>query len=78
MMIAIPASHWEAFRTLAVAEFAALLRERAAKVDLVRLQKARSNPKKPKRKRRYNRKRPPVSTFRLLQGRKGRRQGAKQ
>jgi len=78
MMIAIPAPHWEAFRRLSVVEFAELLRELASKVDMVRLQKARSNPKKPKRRRRYNRKRPHVSTFRLLQGRTGARQGAKQ
>jgi len=77
MMIAIPAPHWEAFRRLAVLEFAALLRELASKVDMVRLQKARSNLKKPKRRRRYNRKRPHVSTFRLLQGRTGARQRAK-
>jgi hypothetical protein len=78
MMIAIPAPHWEAFRRVSVVEFAALLRELASKVDMVRLQKARSNPKKPKRRRRYNRKRPHVSTFRLLQGRTSARQRAKQ
>jgi IS4 transposase len=71
MMIAIPAPHWEAFRTLSVREFAALLRELATRVDMERLQKAQSGPKRPKRKRRYSRKRPHVSTFRLLQARKG-------
>ncbi len=76
MMIALPAPHWQAFRTLSVTEFAAVLRELAARVDLVRLQKAPSRPKKPKPKRRYSRKRPHVSTFRLLQGRKGSAQGA--
>lgn len=70
MMIAIPASHWERFGSLPVAEFAAVLRELSAKVDMARLQKSRSRPKKAKPKRRHSKKRPHVSTFRILQARK--------
>jgi Transposase DDE domain len=76
MMIAIPAPHWQQFRTLSVQQFAAALRELAGKVDLARLQKARSGPKKPRPKRRYSKKRPHVSTFRILQARKAAKQRA--
>jgi hypothetical protein len=40
MMIAISAPHWQPFRTLSVAQFAAVLRDLAGKVDMARLQKA--------------------------------------
>jgi Transposase DDE domain len=76
MMIAIPAPHWQQFGRLCVAEFAAVMRTLAGKVDLARLQKARSGPKKPKPKRRYSKKRPHVSTFRILQARKAAKQRA--
>jgi hypothetical protein len=51
-------------------KFAAVLRELSAKVDMARLQKSRSRPKKTKPKRRHSKKRPHVSTFRILQARK--------
>ena len=76
MMIAIPAPHWQPFRRLSVAQFAAVLRDLAGKVDMARLQKARSGPKKPKPKRRYSKKLPHVSTFRILQARKAAKQRA--
>jgi hypothetical protein len=76
MMIAIPAPHWQQFRSLSVAQFAAVLRELAAKVDRARLQKARSGPKKPRPKRRYSKRCPHVSTFRILQARKAVKQQA--
>lgn len=76
MMIAIPAPHWQPFRTLSVAQFAAVLRDLAGQVDMARLQKARSGPKKQKPKRRYSKKRPHVSTFRILQARKAAKQRA--
>jgi len=77
MMIAIPPLHWQQFRTLSVKKFAALLRALASRVDMKRLQKAPSGPKKPRPKKRYNKKHPHVSTFRILQARKVAKQLAK-
>jgi IS4 transposase len=76
MMIAIPAPHWQQFRRLSVPQFAAVLRALAGQVDMARLQKARSGAKKPRPKRRYSKKRPHVSTFRILQARKAANQRA--
>jgi len=47
MMIAVPAKHWDIFRRLDVEDFAALLRELAAKIDLRRFRKHPRGPKKP-------------------------------
>jgi Transposase DDE domain len=77
MMIAIPPPHWQPFRTLSVKQFAALLRALASRVDMQRLQKAHSGPKKPRPKKRYNKKHPHVSTYRILQARKAAKQRAK-
>jgi hypothetical protein len=49
MMIAIPAAHWEYFRTLSVAEFAAALKAMAGRMDLDYYRKSIRGPKKPPR-----------------------------
>ena len=77
MMIAVPAPQWQPFRTLSVQQFAALLRALARRVDMKRLQKAHSGPKKPRPKKHYDKKHPHVSTYRILQARKTAKQLAK-
>lgn len=66
MMIAIPPEHWQHFRTLALAEFALLLKQLAAQVNLKRFfkQPRKSKSKTPPRVR--DPKHPHVSTARLL------------
>jgi IS4 transposase len=66
MMIAIPAQHWQSFRTLSLAELAVLLKQLAAQVDLKRFlkQPRKSKSKTPARAR--DPKHPHVSTARLL------------
>jgi len=46
MMIALPASEWEAYREMPLNEFASLLRELARKVKLDRFKKQKRGPKK--------------------------------
>jgi Transposase DDE domain len=77
MMIAIPAEHWRVFATMAVEQFAEVLRELASKVRLVRYQKHPRGPKKPPVKRRYSKKHPHVSTAQLLEARRAKKQAAK-
>jgi IS4 transposase len=66
MMIAIPSEHWQPFRTLSLAELAALLKQLAAQVNLERFlkQPRKSKSKTPPRVR--DPKHPHVSTARLL------------
>jgi hypothetical protein len=71
LMIALPAEDWLVFRTLPALAFAKLLREWASKVRLAAFRRHRRGPKKPKPKRKHNKKRPHVSTARLLEQRKG-------
>jgi hypothetical protein len=47
MMIAVPGRHWDIFRRLDTQEFAALLKELAARIDLRRFRKHPRGPKKP-------------------------------
>jgi IS4 transposase len=70
MMIAIPDEHWGAFGAMPAAQFAAFLREAAAKVSLPKYKKHPRGPKKPAVKRRHRRDHPHVSTAELLAARK--------
>jgi len=66
MMIAIPASNWQTFRTLTPTEMARLLKELAANANLRRYQKHPRGPKKPPpKKSRYKNGRH-VSTAKLI------------
>jgi Transposase DDE domain len=77
MMIALPAEEWEKFRAMPTVEFAEFLRQVAQQVQLHRYPKSHRGPKKPKPKRRHSRKRPHVSTARLLDERKAKKRQAK-
>ena len=74
MMIALPASEWEAFGPMPSPELAGHLREWAGKIDLERIKKA--PPRKPTRTatQRVKDKSPHVSTARLLDAAKKTRQ----
>lgn len=69
MMIAIPEKHWQIFGRMTPGEFADTLRVLASKVNLRRFKKHPRGPKKPQPKRRYDKKHPHVSTFRLIAAR---------
>ena len=58
-------------------EFAEFLRSVAEQVELHRYPKSHRGPKKPQPKRRYSKKHPHVSTARLLDERKAKKQRAK-
>ena len=73
LMIAFPAEHWRVFRKMTTQEFAEFLRGVARQVNLDRYPKSHRGPKKAKPKRRYSKKRPHISTARLLQERKTKR-----
>ena len=66
MMIAIPARHWQAFRTLSPVELARVLRELASNVNLRRYQKHPRGPKKPPPKKSKYKNGGHVSTAKLL------------
>ena len=66
MMIAIPAGYWVCFQSLSVGEMAGILRELAAKMKLVRYKKHPRPPKRAPPKKVSDKKRPHVSTARLL------------
>ena len=70
MMIALPADEWCIFQNGTVAQFVAVLRELAAKVQIKRYQRRRRGPKKPPVKRQNDKKHPHVATARLLWERK--------
>jgi Transposase DDE domain len=70
MMIAFPPDEWRVFRDMPTQEFTAFLRRVAQQVNFDRYPKSHRGPKKAKAKRRYNKKRPHVSTARLLDARK--------
>jgi len=70
MMIAIPEKHWQIFGRMTPGEFADTLRVLASKINLRRFKKHPRGPKKPQPKRRYDKKHPHVSTFRLIAARK--------
>lgn len=69
MMMAVPAPHWDIFRRLDVKDFAALLRELAAKIDWRRFRKHPRGPKKPPPKKLSGAKIHHVATARILAGR---------
>lgn len=71
LMIAVPPMEWLVFRSLSVAAFAELLRAWAGQVRLEAFRRHRRGPKKPTSKRKYDKKKPHVSTARLLEQRKG-------
>ena len=77
MMIAIPDEHWRVFGAMPTAEFAAFLRQAAAKVSLPKYKKHPRGPKKPAVKRRYRRDHPHVSTAELLAARRTKKKMAK-
>ena len=70
MMIAIPDEYWRVFGAMPSAEFAAFLREMAARVFLPKYKKHPRGPKKPPVKRRHRQDHPHVSTAQLLAARK--------
>lgn len=70
MMIAIPPNRWQIFRELTDAEFARLLKELAAKINLRRFRKNRRGPKKPPPKKSSGAKIKHLSTARVLDKRK--------
>ena len=72
MMIAIPEEEWLVFREMTVAQLAGVLRDLARRVRLEKFKKHRRGPKKPQPKRQNNKRRPHVSTAKLLAERKKR------
>jgi IS4 transposase len=73
MMVGLPAQEWLPFRTLAANEMAACLRRLAAQVNLEKVRKAKSKPrKKSKAKPAHDTSKPHVSTARLLAARRQR------
>jgi IS4 transposase len=74
MMIAIPAEEWLVFRELSVAEWSVVLRELASHVRLDKLRKHPRGPKKPQPKRQNDKRKPHVSTAKLLAERKEKRE----
>ena len=77
MMIAIPEEYWRVFGAMPTVEFAAFLREAAAKVFLPKYKKHPRGPKKPAVKRQYRKDHPHVSTAQLLAARKTNKKIAK-
>jgi hypothetical protein len=77
LMIAFPPEQWRIFRDMATQEFAESLRRVAQQVNLERYPKSHRGEKKPKPKRRHSKKRPHVSSARLLEARKAKKQRAK-
>ena len=72
MHVALPEEEWRVFRTLPLAEFAALLLVWAGQVRLARFKKHPRGPKKPPPERVYDPKHPHVSTAKLLAAREKR------
>ena len=68
-MIAIPAEHWPVFHAPRPEQLAEVLLRLAGKVRLRALRRHRRGLKKPPVKRRYSKKRPHVSTAKLLENR---------
>jgi Transposase DDE domain len=74
MMIAIPAEEWLVFGTLTVEGWGTVLRELASRVQLEKFRKHPRGPKKPRTKRQSDRRKPHVSTAKLLAERKKKRE----
>jgi hypothetical protein len=70
MLIAIPPQEWQILQSASTVEFAQLLLQLAAKVDLTTVKKSPRAPKKPKPKRSHSKNKPHVSSARILAQRK--------
>ena len=68
MMIAVPETHWEIFRTLPIRKLAATLKDLAGRVNLKRYRKHPRGPKKPPPKKSKYANGGHVSTFKLING----------
>ena len=66
MMIAIPEEEWTFFQTMALGAFTRTLQQLAGNIDLEKFKKHKRGPKKKIPKRTYDKKKPHVSTYRLL------------
>jgi hypothetical protein len=66
MLVAVPESTWSEFGRWSVSEFVALLRDLASKVALGRYRKHKRGPKKPPPRRRGDKRKPHVSTAKVL------------
>jgi Transposase DDE domain len=73
MMIAIPTEEWLLFRMLTVEQWADVLRQLACQVQLDKFRKHPRGPKKPQPKRHHDRRKPHVSTAKLIAERKKKR-----
>lgn len=74
MMIAIPAEEWLVFRSLTMEDWSALLRALASRVQLDKLRKHPRGVKKPRLKRQSHKRKPHVSTAKLLAERGSKRE----
>ena len=70
MMITIPDPHWLVFSRLTQSQLIELLKALAANVNLSRFQKHSRGPKKPAKKRKTDKRKPHVSTARVIGNRK--------
>lgn len=70
MLIAIPDENWSVFRHMTNSELLFVFKELSAKVNLSALRKHPRGPKKPAPKRISSKKRPHVSTAKILAARK--------
>jgi Transposase DDE domain len=70
MMIAIPSQEWKLFQHASSKDMVKLLRELARKIDLLAIKKTPRAPKKPQSKRTHSKKKPHVSSARILADRK--------
>jgi hypothetical protein len=66
MMIAIPEEEWTFFQTMGLDAFTRTLQQLAGNIDLEKFKKHKRGPKKKMPKRTYDKKKPHVSTYRLL------------
>ena len=73
MMVQIPASHWNVFTNMTIAQFAKLLVELASKIDLSRYPKSKRGPKKPPPKRDRYHNGGHISTAKVLAARKSKK-----
>ena len=66
MMIAIPEEEWTFFQTMGLGAFTRTLQQLAGNINLEKFKKHKRGPKKKMPKRTYDKKKPHVSTYRLL------------
>jgi len=77
MMIATGEESWAVFSTMTVEELVDVLRQLASNVRLKKFLRSPRGPKKPARKRNYNKRHPHVATSRLLDQRRTKKQSMK-